>query len=113
VERLAGAKAADALRAPFVLGRTERLAELVRAAGIGRAAIGLQEGRGRFSSIRSMVEADVRGWLPLIGIVLEEAVIAEILRRAEAELRPFVLDEGGGVSFASPAVLLTAVKPPS
>jgi hypothetical protein len=46
-----------------------------------------------------------------MGIVLEEALIAEILRQAEVALQPFVSDDGGRVAFASPALLATAVKP--
>jgi hypothetical protein len=110
VDRLAGATAAEALRAPFALGELERLAELCREAGIPGATVALRQGRGRFPSIRSMVEVDLRGWLPLMGVVLEEALIAELLRQAEAALQPFVSDAGGTVVFASPAVLATAVK---
>ena len=72
--------------------------------------MGLQQGRGSFPNIRSMVEVDVRGWLPIMGVILEEQLIGEILRQAEAELKPFVTDEGTAVVFASPAVLATAVK---
>lgn len=106
VGRLAGAAAAEALGTPFVLGEPARLAELCRLAGITGATIGLQPGCGRFPSIESMVAVDVRDWLPAIGVVLEEGLIAEILRQAEAALQPFVAYEGGGVSFASPALLM-------
>jgi SAM-dependent methyltransferase len=111
VDRLAGTAAGDALRAPFRLGEASRLAQLCAAAGITGAAVNLQRGRGRFPSIRSMVEVDLRGWLPLMGVVLEEELIAEILRQADGALRPYITVEGGGVAFDSPAVLATAVKP--
>jgi hypothetical protein len=110
VDRLAGAAAADALRAPFALGETERLAELCFAAGITGATVGLQQGLGHFPNIRSMVEVDIRDWLPVMGVLLEDELIEEILRQAEAALRPFVIDDGGSVVFASPALLATAVK---
>jgi SAM-dependent methyltransferase len=110
VERLAGTAAADALRAPFVLGEPGRLAKLCGAAGITGAKVGLQDGRGRFPDIRSMVEVDLRGWLPIMGVVLQEDLIAEILQQAESALKPFVTDVGTGVAFASPAVLATALK---
>lgn len=113
VNRLAGGKAADALRAPFALGESQRLAELCRAAGITGAAVSLQQGRGRFPSIRSMVEVDLRGWLPLMGVVLDEALIAEILRQADSALQPSVTAESDGVAFASPALLATAMKLPA
>lgn len=110
VERIAGAPAADALRSPFVLGDTRRLAELCAAAGITNANVCFQAGRGHFPSIRRLIEADVHGWLPVVGIVLGEDVIRTILKDAERALRPFVTDQGGEVAFASPAVLATAVK---
>jgi SAM-dependent methyltransferase len=110
VDRLAGTAAADALRSPFILGEPGRLAQLFSAAGITGATVALQQGRGSFPNIRSMVEVDVRGWLPIMGVILEEQLIGEILRQAEAELKPFVTDEGTAVVFASPAVLATAVK---
>jgi hypothetical protein len=58
-----------------------------------------------------LVEVDLRGWLPLMGVVLDEDMIAAILREAEVELAPFVTDDGSSVAFASPAVLATAAKP--
>lgn len=111
LDRLAGVAAADAMRAPFALGEAARVAEVCAKAGIADATIGVQQGRGRFPSIRSLVEVDLRGWLPLMGVVLEEALIARILREAEGALRPFVADEDGKVAFHSPALLITAVKP--
>ena len=111
VERLAGTAAADVLRAPFVLGETDLMTGLCREAGIPGAGIALEQGRGRFSSIRSMVEVDLRGWLPIMGVVLEEPLIAAILRQADAALGPFVSHEADGVTFASPALMTSAVKP--
>ncbi|HZI28365.1 MAG TPA: methyltransferase domain-containing protein [Gemmatimonadaceae bacterium] len=111
VERLAGSAAADPLRSPFVLGDRARMAELFLAAGIPDATIALHHGRGTFSSIRNMVELDLRVLLPMMDIALEEELIAEILRQAEQELRPHVSIDGDKVVFSSPAILGTAVKP--
>ena len=110
VERIAGSVAAESLRAPFALGDPARLAELCAEAGVAGAGIAFREGEGRFPSIRTMLEADLRGWLPLMGVVLEEDLIAEILRQAEDELRSYLTPDGA-VAFASPALLVTAAKP--
>jgi SAM-dependent methyltransferase len=110
VERLAGKGAGDALRAPFVLGDPKRMAELCAAAGIDGARIALHPGRGHFSSIRTMVEVDVRDWLRIVGIVLDEGLIEAILRESESALRPFVTRDERGVWFDSPAVLATATR---
>ncbi len=110
VDRLAGAAAADALRSPFALGDRARLADLCSAAAIREAHIEFRQGRGYFPSIRVMMEADLRGWLPSIGGVLDEELIEDIIRRAEVGLKPFVTFDGAGVAFASPALLLAAVR---
>src|SRR5580765_4739974 len=107
VERLAGRAAGDALRAPFVLGDPKRMAELCTAAGIKGARVALQPGRGHFPSIRAMVEVDVRDWLHIVGVTLDEGLIETILRESETALRPFLTREGDGVGFDSPAVLAT------
>jgi SAM-dependent methyltransferase len=108
VERLAGREAGDALRAPFVLGDPKRMAEVCDAAGIKGADVALWPGRGRFPSIRTMVEVDVRDWLQIVGIRLDEDMIEKILGESETALRPFVTLDGGGAGFDSPAVLATA-----
>lgn len=110
VERLAGTAAGAPLRAPFVLSDTAQLAERFAAAGVPGAVIRFQQGKGSFPSIRTMVELDLRVLLPMMGVVIDEERIAEILRQADVEVRPFVTEEGGRVTFASPAILATAVK---
>lgn len=110
VERLAGREAGDALRAPFVLGDPKRLADLCAAAGINGARVALRPGRGRFPSIRTMVEVDVRDWLRIVGVTLDEDLIERILRESETALRPFLTIDANGVGFDSPAVLATATR---
>jgi SAM-dependent methyltransferase len=110
VERLAGREAGDALRAPFALGDPQRMAELCAAAGITGAKVALQQGRGHFPSVRIMLEVDVRDWLRIVGITLEEGLIEKILEEGESALRPFLTFDESGVGFDSPAVLATAVK---
>ena len=109
LERAAGPAAADALRAPFAMGRREVLVTLFRAAGAGRADIVAYVGRSDFPSIRAMVEADLRGWLPARGIVLHEDQIQQIVRDAEHALRAHVGPDGRAV-FETRAQLVTATR---
>ena len=67
VERIAGRRAADALRAPFVLGDRQNLATLFADAGTASVEVITRHGTAQFPSIRVMVEADLRGWLPVMG----------------------------------------------
>jgi len=109
LERIAGQRAADALRAPFVLGDRRELEALFREAGVGSVEIATHRGAARFPNIRSMVEADLRGWLPLIGVMLSEEQIQQILAEAQQALSPYV--SGQGVTmFELSAHLVTGSK---
>ena len=109
LERLAGKEAADALRAPFVLGDRQALATLFTDAGASPIGITTHSGTAQFPSISVMVEADLRGWLPVMGVTLTEGQIGRILQEAEDVLRAYVTAEGR-VAFESPAHLVTVVK---
>ena len=109
VERMAGTQAADPIRAPFVLGDEDELVSLFAEAGAGSVEILTRAGTARFPSVRDMVEADLRGWLPLVGVVLSEERISAILVEAERELGRYGTLEGRMV-FDMSAHLITAQK---
>lgn len=106
LERRAGSAAADALRAPFVLGDTRELGQIFAEGGAPSVSIDTVTGTACFPSVRSMVEADLRGWLPVMGVDLDEALIAEILDEADGVLSGFVVD-GGRMEFDAPAHIVT------
>jgi SAM-dependent methyltransferase len=110
LEAIAGQPAADALRAPFVLGDRKELATLFHSAGVDSVAIASRTGTARFPSIRTMVEADLRGWLPVMGVLLEEEQIQDILAEAERALLRYVTAEGE-VVFDSPAHIISGTRP--
>ncbi|MDW3215153.1 MAG: class I SAM-dependent methyltransferase [Ilumatobacteraceae bacterium] len=110
LRRRAGDAAADALRAPFVLGDTDELRSLFEEAGVARVAIDTQHGTARFPSVRSMVEADLRGWLPVMGVQLDESGIEQILAEAEELLARFVTADGTMV-FDAPAHVVSVESP--
>ncbi len=107
LNRRAGPAAADALRAPFVLGDTGELRGLFAEAGASTVSIRTQHGTARFPSVRSMVEADLRGWLPVMGVFLEDDLIDVILTEAEDALSDYVTVNGQMV-FDAPAHIVTA-----
>lgn len=110
LEEMAGTAAADALRAPFSLGDPARLVGLFEEGGARDVAVISRTGRGRFPSVRTQVEADLRGWLPVMGVQLPEALIGRILDEAEVALGDFVTAQGR-VEFDAPAHIVTARKP--
>lgn len=110
LQRLADTRAADALRAPFILGDRELLSDVFSTAGAGSITISTLHGVAQFPSIRVMVEADLRGWLPVMGVNLAEEQITRILEEAEGVLDSYVTDDGR-ITFDVPAHLVTARKP--
>lgn len=109
LERRAGAAAADAVRAPFVLGDHERLAGLMNDAGVAEVQIVTQPGLARFPSIRVMLEAEVRGWLPMWDVRLSEPEIERILHEGEDVFRAYTTPEG--LVFDAPAHIASGRKP--
>jgi SAM-dependent methyltransferase len=110
LEQTAGRQAADALSAPFALGNREDLARLFAEAGVTSAQITTHRGTARFPSIRTMVEADLRGWLPVMGVILTEDKIGHILQEAAHALSLYA-SAAGQVTFDISAHLVTAKKP--
>lgn len=109
LRRLAGEAAAEALRAPFVLGDRDELERLFADAGVGSASITTRHVTARFPSIRSMVEADLRGWLPVMGVQLDEALIETVLSEAERVLGEFETSDGA-IEFDAPAHVVSGRK---
>jgi ubiquinone/menaquinone biosynthesis C-methylase UbiE len=109
LERRAGGRAADALRAPFALGDRDALTSIFERAGARDIAAQTVRGEAVFPSIRAMVEADLRGWLPVMGVNLDEAAIADVLAGAPGALGPCVVGDDP-IRFAVSAHILSARK---
>ena len=109
LERLAGTRAADAVRAPFVLGDRQNLAKLFKDVGADSVKITTHQGTARFPGIRVMIEAELRGWLPVMGVLLTEDQISNILKEAENALGSYVTPEGR-ISFDVSAHIVVAKR---
>lgn len=95
--------------APFALGDREKLAALLRNAGAESVEILTHHGTARFPGIRTMVEADLRGWLPVMGVLLAEDQIDAILEEAGRALSRYVT-AAGTVEFDAPAHIMSGRK---
>lgn len=109
LEQTAGRRAAEALRAPFVLGNRKDLAMLFSEAGVVSAEITTHHGAAQFPSIRTMVEADLRGWLPMMGVILTEDLIDHILQEAGQAISSYAA-ANGGITFHLSVHIVTAKK---
>jgi hypothetical protein len=97
------------LRAPFALGDRGELLALFESAGAKTPAVTTHRGTARFPSLRTMMEAELRGWLPVMGVVLEEAQIEQILADAEYALHEFVTADGRA-EFEMPGHIVACTK---
>ena len=109
LQRTAGQQAADALRAPFVLGDQSELGKMFAEVGANFIEVTTHSGTALFPSIRIMVEADLRGWLPMMGVNLSEEQISQILREAETALDAYATSNGQ-VRFDLLAHIVTGVR---
>lgn len=104
-----GRDVGDALRAPFALGDAGQLMASAAAGGISGAEVTRQQGAVRFASIEALVSTE-RACIWTLGGLLDEGQFAALRRTAPSVLQPFVTADGA-VSFATPALVLTASHP--
>lgn len=97
LRHMVGVRAADALRTPFALGDPALLQAAFDEAGI-ECTIVAHEGTARYPSVRSWVLTDVKGWFPLVDVVLEKAQYDDLLDEAEHALHAFT-EPNGSVIF--------------
>jgi SAM-dependent methyltransferase len=104
--RIAGEAAADALRAPFCLGDSEQLIELGVQAGVRELRVETLGGEAAFDNIHEFVDVDLRGWLPVMQVYLDEATITEIHEQSRAPLSRYRNSESGRVVLPASAHIL-------
>lgn len=107
IEEFAGRAAADCIRAPFALGDPHAFKDAFP--GNISVTVTTHVGSGRFPTVNAMLESDLRGWLPVLGIDLPEGQIQKILGEAARVLAGYVGPDGA-VEFATSAHLLSASK---
>lgn len=105
---LFGERVAGAFRAPFVLGDPQRLLSLCAAADIFDPRVTRHEGMVRFASIQSLVSTE-RACVWTLGGLLDDAQFEQLSEESERALQEFV-GPGGTLTFAMPALILTAAK---
>lgn len=104
VEELLGREAADALRAPSVLGDTAELEELFEQAGLS-GSVSTEQGTTRFGSVEDWINAEIMGWT--LADRVSRAEIDRLLAAAPERLAAFVRPDGV-VEFDHAAHLVTA-----
>lgn len=108
LQRLFGARIADAFRAPFALGDANRLLELCDAAGLNHARVARHDGEVRFASIDALVATE-RACVWTLGGLLDDAQFERLRVEAHTALAPFVGSDGA-TRFSMPALIVTATR---
>jgi SAM-dependent methyltransferase len=109
LEEQVGTAAADALRLPYSLGDADSVTAVLADAGFEEITVAAKTEMAAFPSSRQMVEAELRGWLPLFDIFLSEDEISAILLASDQTLGKYAGPSGEAV-FPTSAHIFTARK---
>ena len=109
LEEHVGSAAAHALRLPYSLGNADDVIAALEGSGFSEITVEAETETARFPSSRRMVEAELRGWLPLFDIFLGEDEINEVLVESEKALGKYAGPTGQAL-FPTSAHIFTAKK---
>jgi SAM-dependent methyltransferase len=109
LEMEVGTAAADALRLPFCLGDADAVTGLLHKGGFSGISVDARTESASFPSSRQMVEAELRGWLPLFDINLSEEQISSVLVKSDKVLGKYAGPSGEAV-FPTAAHIFLARK---
>lgn len=104
-----GTEAANALRLPYSLGNADEVTAVLDDSGFTGVSVETKTEPARFPSSRHMVEAELRGWLPLFDIFLDETKINDVLIESDRTLSKYAESSGEAV-FPTSAHVITARK---
>lgn len=107
LERMAGTRAAEAIRQPYRLGAIAQLEGLAQAAGMREFEIRTHAGEARFPDLRVLMDAEIRGWLPIMGVHLDEPLIEAIEHECARRLGEWI-DADGALRIPTSAHILAA-----
>jgi len=109
LQELVGTTAADALRLPYSLGDASKVTTVLENSGFRDIRIEAKTEYAAFPSSRQMVEAELRGWLPLFEIFLSEDEIDTVLIESDKTLGRYA-GPSGEAEFPTSAHVITARK---
>ncbi len=104
-----GSAAANALRLPYSLGNSDEVIAALESGGFRDIHVESKTEVAKFPSSRRMVEAELRGWLPLFDIFLTEDEINDVLIDSDKALGKYAGPAGEAV-FPTSAHIYTAQK---
>jgi SAM-dependent methyltransferase len=109
LEEQVGTPAADALRLPYSLGDASEVTAVLEGSGFDDITVDAKTETATFPGSRQMVEAELRGWLPLFDIFLSEDEISAVLVESDRTLAKYA-GSSGEATFPTSAHVFTARK---
>jgi ubiquinone/menaquinone biosynthesis C-methylase UbiE len=109
LEAQVGTAAADALRLPYSLGDAGEVTAVLESSGFDDITVQVKTESAKFPSSRQMVEAELRGWLPLFDIFLSDDEINGVLIESDKTLGKYA-GPSGEARFPTSAHVFTARK---
>ena len=110
LQRMAGTQAANALRAPFCLGDPALLRDLAGKAGIEDYSIRSHRGEASFVNLGEFVDAELRGWLPIMEVHLSDTEIDDIYHECYRSMAEYIGVENERLVMPVTAQLLTTAS---
>ena len=101
--------AADAVSLPFSLCDASECTALLESIGFKDISVEAKTEAASFPSSRQMVEAELRGWLPLFDIFLSEDEIEDVLIKSDKTLGKYA-GPSGEAKFLTSAHIYKARK---
>lgn len=89
-----GAHAAEPLQLPYCLGDVAAVQALFAEAGFDNLDTGSAQEQACFPDVRTLVEAEIRGWLPLFDVNLDDAQAQAVVAQCEADLAHYCTSDG-------------------
>jgi SAM-dependent methyltransferase len=109
VDEQVSTAAGNVLRLPFSLGDIDEVINVLAQGGFTDIKFETRTEQARFPNSRTIVEADLREWLPFFDINLSEKKIADVLVRSDSKLSQYA-SPSGEVVFPISAHIFTAYK---
>ncbi len=80
---------------------------MAETAGVKEIELSTHAGRARFPALKDLIDAEIRGWLPIMGVNLQEDVIQDIHNHCNLQLSKFIDAASGKIDMPTSAHILS------
>ena len=102
--------AARALEIPYSLGDGDKLQRMATDAGITGFELQTWPGQQDFPSLEVLIDAEIRGWLPIMGVDLDPETIETVRAACEERLAGYIDARDGALRMPGSAHVLGGAR---